>query len=197
MQNANQRSASANIMQESHEVRSLTEQSKLTTVRIPKSIWESIHVEAKDENVGFNTILNRVLRKHIEWDRPAQKSKMVSLPREFLVRLIEDAYTELPNLTREFSRIINELVMLWNLEVGCDFDEFLKLYSRHGGIGSVFSRYSTTSSVIHIRHEMGEEFSTMFGEAFKTIVEKGGLQNVDLNIQENSLSLTGRRKKAK
>ncbi len=58
---------------------------KLTTVRIPKELYDVVLEEARGQDLGFNTVLNRILRRYVEWDKPAQGIGMISVPRETVI----------------------------------------------------------------------------------------------------------------
>ncbi len=72
-----------------HDISLEKSRSKLTTVRIPEDLHRIIQIEAREENIGFNTVVNRLLRKHVEWDRFANRFGRVSLSRETIVSLLE------------------------------------------------------------------------------------------------------------
>ncbi len=66
-----------------------TQGTKLTTVRIPKNIYEIIQADAQSEGVSFNAVLTRILRRHVEWERVFGNIGLVSVPRDLAIEFLD------------------------------------------------------------------------------------------------------------
>lgn len=164
------------------------EKSKLTTVRLPRWLHESVSREAKDEHVGFNTIVNRLLQKHVEWDRSAKSFGLITVPRDLLVSLIGAvSLSERPSIKEQLVQTMKEMNDFWSPSSGPQgWLEFLTLFSRYGGLGTL--RITDSGKTVHLRHELGMEASRMLGEVLQSLAMRSKLES-KVNLEENSLTL--------
>ena len=79
---------------------------KITTVRISRDLYNSISTDANNEGIGFDTLLNRILRKYVEWDKPANGIGVLSVPRDMVVEVLFDKSGGAPRyLLRDYKAI--------------------------------------------------------------------------------------------
>jgi hypothetical protein len=59
------------------------------TVRLDKDLDDAIQRRAADEKITVNFLVNRTVRKLVDWDMPARKFGLVTTPEGLLNKLIE------------------------------------------------------------------------------------------------------------
>src|SRR4249920_339269 len=64
------------------------------TFRIPSSSINQLREESKKKQVSLNTLINQILKDHLDWHRYAAQARMFHIPRSTLSRLVD-------NLTEE------------------------------------------------------------------------------------------------
>lgn len=164
--------------------------SKLTTVRIPEDLHRIIQQEAHEENIGFNTVLNRLLRKHVEWDRFASRFGMVSLSRETIVSLLDSIDDEkIEEVAKALVPKIKEMVDFWFQSSDLEsWIKFLTLISKYGGEGTVFANTSGPETKLHLRHGLGSKWTRLLAVPIETVLAEKGIKS-EIQERENSLTI--------
>ena len=164
--------------------------SKLTTVRIPEDLHRIILIEAREENIGFNTVVNRLLRKHVEWDRFANRFGMVSLSRETIVSLLDAIDDEkIEEIAESLVPKIKEMVDFWFQSSDLEsWIKFLTLISKYGGEGTVFANTSGAQTKLHLRHGLGSKWTRLFAVPIETVLAEMGVKS-EVQKRENSLTI--------
>lgn len=165
---------------------------KLTTVRIPNSLYSVIQGEAKAEGVGFNTVLTRILRKYVEWDRAAEKLVMLSVTREamkILTGMLDE--TQIDEMANKYAPpIMKELAEFWFMSSATDPQiQMLERFCKYGGLGKLMISKSDDETKFHLRHGLGKNASKMFAGLFGNLFES---TNPRIQVEENSLSISMR-----
>ncbi len=164
--------------------------SKLTTVRIPEDLHRIIQIEAREENIGFNTVVNRLLKKHVEWDRFANRFGMVSLSRETIVSLLDAIDDEkIEEIAASLVPKIKEMVDFWFQSSDLEsWIKFLTLISKYGGEGTVFANTSGAQTKLHLRHGLGSKWTRLFAVPIETVLAEMGVKS-EVQKRENSLTI--------
>ncbi len=163
---------------------------KLTTVRIPEDLHRIIQIEAREENIGFNTVVNRLLRKHVEWDRFANRFGMVSLSRETIVSLLDAIDDEkIEEIAQSLVPKIKEMVDFWFQSSDLEsWIKFLTLISKYGGEGTVFANTSGPQTKLHLRHGLGSKWTRLFAVPIETVLTEMGVKS-EVQERENSVTI--------
>ena len=159
------------------------------TFRIISERLTHLHKESEAKNISLNTLVNQIIREHIDWHSLAAHAKLYYLPKSFLIRIIDQLKEDqLRELARDTAK--NDLV---------DISLFLK-----GGfsIASVFSiteswlriskmpyRYEINGnkSKIIIEHDMGYKYSYLIKEISRYLLEVAFETRTSCNITDNTV----------
>jgi hypothetical protein len=60
------------------------------TFRIPPSSINQLHEESKKKQVSLNTLVNQILKDHLDWHRYAAQARMFHVPRSAFSRLVDN-----------------------------------------------------------------------------------------------------------
>lgn len=166
---------------------------KLTTVRIPRELYDVISTDANNEEIGFNTILNRILRKYVEWDKPTKGFDMMSVSRAGFVAILNSTNgSELKQASMESQKVLKELAEFFEVAHGKDMLGFLSVLCKYGGFGTLATK-NGSETTIHFRHGLGRKVSSFFASFLKSFSK----EIVQLLEQDNSITIIAKfRKKA-
>jgi hypothetical protein len=59
------------------------------TFRIPSSAIHQLREESKKKQVSLNTLINQILKEHLDWHRYAAQAKLYHVPRSSMSRIID------------------------------------------------------------------------------------------------------------
>ena len=159
------------------------------TFRITSERLTHLHKESEAKNISLNTLVNQIIKEHIDWHSLAAHAKLYYLPKSFLIRIINQLKEDqLRQLARDTAK--NDLV---------DISLFLK-----GGfsIASVFSitetwlriskmayRYEINGNKckIIIEHDMGYKYSYLIKEISRYLLEVAFETRTSCNITDNTV----------
>ena len=167
---------------------------KLTTVRIPRELYDLISTDANNEGIGFNTILNRILRKYVEWDKPTMGFDMMVVSREAFVAVLNSINgSKLKQASLESQKSLKELAEFFEVANGKNILGFLSALCKYGGFGSLTTKNDGSETTIHFRHGLGRKVSGFFSSFMKSFSK----DIIELVEQENSITIIAKtRKKA-
>src|SRR5512134_3576193 len=79
------------------------------TFRIPTQKLADLRTEGESKQVSFNTLVNQIIKEHLEWHTLASQAKLYYMPKSFLMRVIEQlTEEELDELARDTAK--NDIV---------------------------------------------------------------------------------------
>src|SRR5690349_24432547 len=64
------------------------------TFRIPSSSINLLREESKKKQLSLNTLVNQILKDHLDWHTYAAQAKMFHVPRSTFSRLVDDLTDE-------------------------------------------------------------------------------------------------------
>ena len=159
------------------------------TFRITSERLTHLHKESGAKNITLNTLVNQIIKEHLDWHSLAAYAKLYYLPKSFLIRIINQLKEEqLCELACDTAK--NDLV---------DISLFLK-----GGfsIASVFSitetwlriskmpyRYEIKGNKckIIIEHDMGYKYSYLIKEISRNLLEVAFETRTSCDITDNTV----------
>jgi hypothetical protein len=163
--------------------------SESITLRLDNIILNKLHREADQKDTSVNTLVNHIIRRHIDWHSNAAKAGFVTVRRGLLIDLIG----RLPE--KEISSIAEyiakheakDFVLLlrneYNIESALDVIESWIKISGHPYRHEV--NYTRHSYVI--QHDMGRNWSLYMAEQYRFLFEEFGLKKVEFDINDNTL----------
>ena len=148
-------------------------QSITRTIRIDEEVDDFLRTFADRDGVSVNFLVNKALRKLVEWDIYAEKFGIVAIPSS-LVRRMMDYLTE--EQARELgawvgTNLIREFVTFWFKEVS--FQTIVKGYPKlaaHYGRSFEYEEHTEGGRwVIVLKHGMGMKWSAYYEELVKSL----------------------------
>ena len=158
--------------------------------RIDGSCLDKLHVEAKQNNVALNVLVNQIIKQYLEWHLPCIKSGTMpllkSVVREILNRVDDDVLSSagVKIATTEFRQMImmfrNEFTLPAWIQI---FEDWMKMS------GFQFTHeIENNSHHIIVRHDMGKKFSFFTKELLKNIFDQFNVKT-NFEITDNVVSI--------
>ena len=145
------------------------------TFRVETDIDEAIERIAKEERLSHSQVVNKALRKFVEWDSAQSTRGLVSVPSLLLVRLMNDKTEE---KAREIGRWAGKELFLPNLLAGnatASVESSERLMKNLGAYGGRFTFEHIVKDRKHIMvigQKMGRNWSAYYAGALEAIFEK-------------------------
>ena len=78
---------------------------KSTANRIKKTVLDDLKQEAEQKMENVNTLINQMLRSHIQWHNLSKKSRLVYISKDLMAKTIDHLSDEqIIQMTYEFSK---------------------------------------------------------------------------------------------
>src|SRR3989440_5660129 len=142
------------------------------SVRIEKDADERLRHLAEQGDTSVNTLVNRALRKFVEWDAYGEKFGFITLPSAMLIKLM-DCLTD--EEARELGiwagkNLVKEYITFWFKEVIPEtlLEGFPKLLAKYGRAFAYEELEEGDRRTIIIKHGSGAKWSTFYEEAIRT-----------------------------
>ena len=164
-------------------------QSESITFRFDTTILNKLHHEAGQKEISVNTLVNQIIRRHIDWHSNAAKAGFVTVRRGLLSNLVNRlTEKEISSIAEYIARNeTKDFVLLlrneYNIESALDVIETWIKISGHPYRHEV--NYTRHSYVI--RHDMGKNWSLYLAELYRFLFEEFGLRKVEFDLNHNTL----------
>jgi hypothetical protein len=143
------------------------------TVRIESTVDGTLQRLAEREGVSVNFLVNKALRKLVEWDSFAEKFGVVSIPSAMLDRMMEQLNEE---QARELGRwvgsnLVREFLTFWFKEVSARtvVEGYPRLNAQYGRAFQYEEQVENGRWVIILKHGRGRRWSAYYEELVKAI----------------------------
>jgi hypothetical protein len=161
------------------------------TFRIATEKLNQLRSVSEAKNVSLNTLVNQVIKAHLDWHSMAADAKLYYLPKSFLVRLV-DQLTE--DQIREVARDTakNDLVEIsLFLQGGFSIASLSNITETWLRISQMPYRLEINgdSSKIIIDHDMGYKYSYLIREISRCILEVALEAKMSCDITDNTVVL--------
>jgi hypothetical protein len=156
------------------------------TITMPTENIDKLQYESKFKDISFNTIINQIIKNHLDWYSNTLLENMSSLPK----LIITNAISQLTERQLfEFAQsAVNDLQKMSLLLRGeSSFSSFLDILNTWLRITQTPSRFDETLQEykIVIRHDMGYKYSLLLKEVFRLITEERFHKSFHYNMTEN------------
>jgi hypothetical protein len=141
------------------------------TFRIPSSSIHQLRRESTKKQVSLNTLVNQILKEHLDWHTYAAQARMFHVPRSFFSRIVD-------KLTDE------ELSELAVTNAKKDFVD----------IGLLLKGEFTLTSFLSILENWSRIFSYLIKELYRYILEEMFEKKSDFTITDNTVMFRFREK---
>jgi hypothetical protein len=159
------------------------------TFRLPKEKLAQLRKVSEAKNVTPNTLVNQIIKAHLDWHNRAAYAKLYSLPRPFLIRLINEFdEEEIYELARDTAK--NDLV---------DISLFLRGGFSIASVSSITETWLKIAQMpyrceisgddckIIIEHDMGIKYSYLIKEISRYLLEIAFEAKSFCDITENTV----------
>jgi len=144
------------------------------TIRLEKGLDEVIQKIADEEKVTVNSLVNRSLRKFVDWDVYAEKFGIAAMTPWLFVELMEkESIDEARELGR---RVVRQSARQAIETIFLDFTVttalgFIQLFGKYGGRYSYEDSVEGRRHVVLIRHGHGLKWSSYYEGMFRGLLE--------------------------
>ena len=161
------------------------------SVRIEKDADERLRHLAEQGDTSVNTLVNRALRKFVEWDAYGEKFGFITLPSAMLIKLM-DCLTD--EEARELGiwagkNLVKEYITFWFKEVTPEtlLEGFPKLLAKYGRAFAYEELEEGDRRTIILKHGSGAKWSTFYEEAIRTAFHDHLKRDVKVEKSENQV----------
>lgn len=159
------------------------------TFRIPSSSIHQLRRESTKKQVSLNTLVNQILKEHLDWHTYAAQARLFHVPRSFFSRIVDKLTDEelselaVTNAKKDFVDIGLLLKGEFTLT---SFLSILENWSRISSIPYKHEVNNNTHDFI-IQHDMGRKFSILIKELYRYILEEMFEKKSDFTITDNTV----------
>jgi len=158
------------------------------TIRLDKELDEAIQRIAEDEKVTVNSLVNRSLRKFLDWDFHSDKLGVVGMPPWMSVELMgkcsADEARELGKRVATLTRPVIE-AMFHEFTFPAVL-KFLRLWGRYEGRYAVEENAEGNGHLFLIRHDRGPKWSNFYEGFLRGLLQDGLGLAVKVRVTEDS-----------
>jgi hypothetical protein len=145
------------------------------TVRLSKELNDVLLEDAESNGITASSLVNRIVKKYVEWDRHAEKFRFVSIPAENFRSLLEQLDDKtIPSLVRALGLDQPEaLTLFWFKKISLETVlETVNVLGKYSGLFVHEIEYKEGSHIITLRHGLGRKWSAYIGTFISEFIEK-------------------------
>jgi hypothetical protein len=159
------------------------------TFRIPSSSINQLREDSKKKQVTVNTLVNQIIKDHLDWHRYAGQARMFHVPRSTFRRLV-DKFTE-----EELSKFAVTIAEKDFVDIGLllrgefTLPSFLNILETWSKMSSIPYKHETNNDMHNfiIQHDMGRNFSFLIKELYRYILEDMFERKSDFTLTDNTV----------
>jgi hypothetical protein len=142
------------------------------TIRIERDVDEFLRKFGEREGVSVNLLVNKAIRRLVEWDIYAEKFGLIALPSSLIERMMDRLTDEeAADLGRWVGKnLVPEFITFWFKEVSLQamVIGFPRLQSRYGRAFEYEEQVNGGRWTIILKHSSGQKWSIYYEELLKT-----------------------------
>ena len=159
------------------------------TFRIPSSSIHQLREESKKKQVSLNTLVNRIVKEHLDWHTFAAQARLFHVSRSTFSRIVDKlTEEELSELAVTIAK--KEFVDIRLLLRGeFTLPSFLNILETWSRISSFPYKHEVNNDVHNfiIQHDMGRNYSFLIKEMHRYILEEMFERKSDFTITDNTV----------
>jgi hypothetical protein len=159
------------------------------TFRIPSSSINQLREESKQKQISLNTLVNQILKAHLDWHRYAAQAGLFPLPRSTVSRIL-DKFTE-EELSELAVTIAQKDIADFGLLLRGEFtlSSFLNILENWSLVSSSTYKHEVNDDVHNfiIHHNMGRKYSFLIKEFYRYMMEEMLKTKSDFTITDNTV----------
>ncbi|TLZ70726.1 MAG: hypothetical protein E6K10_07235 [Methanobacteriota archaeon] len=177
--------------------RTMLKGSVTRSVRIEKDADERLRALADQSDTSVNTLVNRALRKFVEWDAYGEKFGFVAVPGIMLTKLMDHLTDEQARALGSWAgkNLLREFITFWFKEITPEtlLEGFPRLFAKYAHAFAYEEHVEDDYRVIILKHGSGPRWSTFYQEATETAFRELINREVHVEKSENQVVLRLRR----
>jgi len=161
------------------------------TFRIPIQKLVELRTESETKQVSFNTLVNQIIKEHLEWHTLASQAKLYYMPKSFLMRVIEQlGEEELDELARDTAKndIVDVSLFLRGSFTLTSLSNITETWLRISRIPHRFETHEDHDRII-IEHDMGFKYSYFIKQIARYVLEVALEAKMSCDITDNTVVL--------
>ena len=161
------------------------------TFRIPIQKLVELRTESETKQVSFNTLVNQIIKEHLEWHKLAYQAKLYYMPKSFLMRVIEQlGEEELDELARDTAKndIVDVSLFLRGSFTLTSLSNITETWLRISRIPHRFETHEDHDRII-IEHDMGFKYSYFIKQIARYVLEVALEAKMSCDITDNTVVL--------
>ena len=161
------------------------------TFRIDEELLDILFEEAKTQGINANALMNKVLEQYRVHGRNLKRFGVVSMSRNIFSKIIncctEDELKEIAKTVG--STEITDMLRAHGIRTEYNtVIEYVKSYGSIAGWFNSINHIEDTRNYMHLRHELGEKWSTFLAEAATTMFKT--LLDIEVETEQFETSVT-------
>jgi hypothetical protein len=171
--------------------------SESVTFRIDSKVLKNLRHEAEQKDISTNTLVNQIIKDHLNWHSNAAKAGFISIRRPFVSKVIKHLpEQEIISLAEYVAKTINKDSILlmkneYTIKSALDFlESWIKISDypyRHEETNNVQNKHSYV-----IQHDMGMKVSLYLATLCQFLFDELGQnkRRIEFDKTENTLAFT-------
>lgn len=171
---------------------SLKSNNESITFRIYSDAVNRLRIEAKEKDISFNTLVNQILKSHVEWHSVAADAGFISVRRGFVKTIIDRlSDEEVKTLAKQVAQATNhDILMIFENKVNTESAIiFLEAWLRASGFPYRYGFKDDNTHSFVIQHDMGRKWASYLGELFGYMFEECKANKFNYEARDSTLSL--------
>lgn len=157
------------------------------SVRIEKDADERLRKLADQSDTSVNTLVNRALRKFVEWDAYGEKFGFVTMPGIILVKLMDHLSEEEAHELGSWAgkNLLREYITFWFKDITPEtlLEGFPRLFAKYARAFQYEEHVEEDYRVIILKHGGGSRWSTFYQVAAETAFRE--LINREIKVEKS------------
>ena len=161
------------------------------TFRIYSDAVTKLRKEANEKDISFNTLVNQILKNHVEWHSVAANAGFISVRRGFVKTIIDRLSDEEVKLLAEhIAKTTNhDILMLFENKINTESAiNFLEAWLRASGFPYRYQLKEDNTHSFVIQHDMGSRWALYLGELFRHLFAECKANKFAYDARESTLS---------
>jgi hypothetical protein len=162
------------------------------TFRLPSDNLEQLCKEAETRQISVNTLVNQIINEHLDWHLYAAQAKLYYVPKPFITRILdgfsEEQLSDLAEASAKKDFVDIGLLLRGEFTIS-SFLSILENWSRISDIPYRAEESEDMQKII-IEHNMGSNYSYLFKEIYRRLLENSFETKTQFDTTDNTIVLT-------
>ena len=161
------------------------------TLRIDEGIAKSLQNDSQLQDISLNTLINKILKRYVEWDSYEPKVGMIPIPKLLVEKLFEKRSTQeiIDLATNVGKNELEDILLFMNKKIDWIlFLNWFELRLQNSAIEIVHTVEANKHTFI-MKHGMGENWSLYHKTIFELISKENSKNPVQIKYNSRIISI--------